>query len=50
MKVAAGLFRRLATFPITAPALLLLLMLSTAWLTHVARREHSSQRFSDAAA
>ena len=41
MKVAAGLFRRLATFPITAPALLLLLMLSTAWLTHVARRELS---------
>lgn len=41
MKVAAGLFRRLATFPITAPVLLLLLMLSTAWLTHVARREHS---------
>jgi hypothetical protein len=43
MKGAAGWTRRLASFPITAPALLLLLLLSSAWLMHVARRE-SPQR------
>jgi hypothetical protein len=39
MRVAAGVVRRLASFPITAPALLLLLLLSSARLTHVTRRE-----------
>ena len=39
MKAADGLRRALASFPITAPSLLFLLLLSSAWLTYVTRRE-----------
>ena len=39
MKAADGLGCALASFPITAPSLLFLLLMSSAWLTHVTRRE-----------
>jgi len=39
MKAADGLGRALASFPITAPSLLFLLLMSSAWLTYVTRRE-----------